>query len=222
MFGSDTDASEKSDSTSTSSPTTTTSQNSHPAMSPIQQGLGGGSQLSFKKQTEMLSPKAILESMSTQLLGEKTKEQQEQEQKEVREIQQKISQAQQDWESYKARRSAEEQQRISQTIELKEQALKVGSYDQTSAVKSQTTQGDLSEQTIVEVAMKNAQEAREREQRARAAMSSAATPKGPQAEGGQKKTSMVAQMQSGGQESDHKLSDDKDARQRQREQAMGE
>jgi hypothetical protein len=179
--------------------------------------------LSFQQQTQLLTPKAIFESIGTQLLGEATPEQKEAQQKQMQKIQQSIARAQQDWERYKSAQSAEEQQRIQTTIELKDQALKLGSYDQTSAVKSQTTQGDLSEQTLVTLAMKNAQEAKEREQKARSAMSSSAAPKGAQAEGGQKKTSMIANMLSGkSSDGGNKLSDDKDARQRQREQAMGE
>lgn len=221
MLGSSGAAAEKGDD-SKSAPKSTKPSSSHPAMSPIQQGLGG-SQLSLKQQTQLLTPKAFFESISTQLLGEVTPQQKEAQQKEAQKMSQRIAQAQQDWQSYQTQQKALEDQRVQKTIELKDQALKVGDYDKTSAVKSQTTQGDLSEQSLVELAMKNAQEAKQREQRARAAMSVSATPKGAQAEGGQKKTSTFAQMQNGGEQGDNKaLKDTQDARQRQREQAMGE
>ncbi len=180
------------------------------------------SQLSPQSQIESLSPLSFLKSIGTQVRGERSPQEQEAQAKEQQKIQAAIARARQDWERIQAQRKAQENERVQTTLQLKEQALQMGSYNQTSAVHSQTTQGDLSEQAVVSQAMKDAREERERQQKARASIP-VGPQKGPQAEGGQKKTSTFAQFMRGGNaDSAHKLSDDQDARQRQREQAMGE
>lgn len=96
------------------------------------------------------------------------------------------------------KQSAGQAQRVEETLQLKTQAKKIGKYEASSAVHSQTTGGDLSEQSLILSAIAAAKERHTREQRARAKMGlpGKTVPK-PAAE-------------------------DKDALQRQREQALGE
>lgn len=175
---------------------------------PPGKGHSGAASQGLRQQLRSLGPKALTSSITSQLLGEKSSEQQQHEQKEAAKQEQRVAQSQQDFQTYQAQQRAAEEKRVAETIELKSQAVKLGShlYQESSAVLSQTTQGDETEKRLVEIAMKNAQEAKQREAKARQMM-----------------LSMIAHMQSGGNESgQNTLSDDQDARQRQREQAMGE
>ncbi len=170
----------------------------------------------------MLTPKAMFQSVSTQLLGEKTPQQQEREQQAAAKAQERAANNQQAFQRYEAQRQAMRQQLIGEVVEMKAQAQTAGHIAEGSVLRSFTTDADKSERTLVEIALKNAQEAKAREAKARQAMMSSSPQKGPQVEGGKPKTNMFAQMQSGSENSSHKLSNDTDARQRQREQAMGE
>lgn len=133
----------------------------------------------------------------------KQKQQQQAAQQQAFQQQQAAAQKQQVWQQYLSRRRQIEQQRVQETVQLKNEAKKIGSYDAGSAVNSTTTGGDLSEQTVVRSAMESAQERQQREAKARQQM---AKP-GKQPMGQAPKTTKT---------------DDQDALQRQSEQAMGE
>lgn len=165
----------------------------------------------------------MLRSVTSQLLGETSPEQQKADQEREAKVAQQIARSQQEFQQYQLQRKQERQQIADQAIELKAEGLKKGEYTGSSAMHSQTTPGgDRSEIPLLIMAAQNAEQAKVREQKARQAMSAQSTPKGPQAEGGKPKTNMMAQMLSGNDSSKNELKNDKDARQRQREQAMGE
>jgi hypothetical protein len=114
---------------------------------------------------------------------------------------QAAARAQQVWQQYQAKQKQIEQQRVQETIQLKNEAKKIGSYDAGSAVLSTTTGADLSEQTVVRSAMEAAQDRREREAKARQKMAKPGLP---------------------GQSPSTTKTDDQDSLQRQAEQALGE
>ncbi len=183
---------------------------------------GSQASLGLQESIKLFSPTSLLASIQTQFLGEKTEAQQKQEQADLAKAQRRAETERQAFTAYQERQKAAEQQRVQATVQLKSQARQLGAYDESSAVLSQTTGGDLSEQTVVNSASKAARERQLKEQRARQMMAQQRhVKKGPQPEGGEGKVSLVDQMTTG-QETVTTPAEDQDALQRQAEQALGE
>jgi len=112
--------------------------------------------LTLKQQLQMLSPFAFLQALAGQTLGEKTQEQQQAEQQ-LQARQQQISQReQQNWQMRQQQQQAEQSQIAQQVDSMKAQGQSIAGK-KSSVLFSQTTQGDLSEMTLTEQALKDAQ-----------------------------------------------------------------
>lgn len=180
------------------------------------------SHLDLKGSLQQLSPTSLAASVASQFLGEKTDAQKAEEQKKSSQAQRLQQLNQQEYQRTKAAQHSRDQGVIQETLQLKSQAKQMAEYDPGSAVLTQTTGPDISEQSIVLQAMKDARARKEREARARQLMSQkSSVKKGPQPEGGEGKVSMVDKMATG-QETSANKKDDQDALQRQAEQAIGE
>jgi len=112
--------------------------------------------LTLKQQLQMLSPFAFLQALAGQTLGEKTQEQQQAEQQAQMRQQQINQREQQSWQMQQQQQQAEQSQIAQQVDSMKSQGRSIAGK-KSSVLFSQTTQGDQSELTLVEQALKDAQ-----------------------------------------------------------------
>lgn len=112
--------------------------------------------LTLKQQLQMLSPFAFLQALAGQTLGEKTQEQQQAEQQAQMRQQQITQREQQSWQMQQQQQQAEQSHVAQQVDSMKSQGRSIAGK-KSSVLFSQTTQGDQSEVTLVEQALKDAQ-----------------------------------------------------------------
>jgi hypothetical protein len=185
-----------------------------------------GPTIGLRESLRSLGPQPTFAQAWEQVFGGKTDQQKQAEQAFQANLQKRIEAARADWEAYKQHRQVEEKQRVTESLQMKESLLALAPHLQGGSVGlSTTTQGDLSEQSLLQQAIKDAQAAKQREAAAAQmrAQQQKSQPKGPQMEGGEQvKGSMVDRMTSGQETRPASGKTDQDALQRHAEQALGE
>lgn len=112
--------------------------------------------LTLKQQLQLLSPMGILRALAGDVFGETTEQQKQAEQEALWRQQQLQQQEQQRWQAEQQRQQAEETQLTQQVDTLKMQGRSLAGQ-KSSVLFSHTTQGDQSELTLTEQAVKDAQ-----------------------------------------------------------------
>lgn len=180
--------------------------------------------LGFKEQAKELKPEAVFNSVFSQLFGEKSDQQKQKEQEALTKLESAIRRSQEEWQAYQERKKQENAQIVQEILEMKTQLSTIAGKKANSIAHSATTGADLSERSLVEKAMKAAQEEHKRQEAAKHSNVPKSPRKGPQAEGpegGAAKGSMVDRMQSGNEHPRGNI-DKRDQNQRVLEHTMGE